>query len=98
MNLARNTLCLLAPLLISACAATQPDTLRDVVLVPEKEMVNVPKETLRPCDPIPRLREQAHTQSETLDALNRIMNVTSDCSRRKDDATQIIIDAFNIKN
>jgi len=72
--------------------------MRDVVLVPEKEAVNVPAETLRPCDPIPKLEDRAYAQGEVPAAINSIVTVASDCRKRQRDAVTTIRDAFNLKN
>lgn len=97
MNHVKITLCLLVTLLLG-CTSTKPptDPLRDVVLAPEKKVVNIPAETLRDCDPIPKLEDRAYKQGEVPAAVNRIVTVARDCRKRKRDAVRSMIDAFNI--
>lgn len=72
------------------------EPLKNVVLAPQRETVNVPNETLRDCDPIPRLEDRAYKQGEVPDALNAIVTVAQDCRLRKRDAVDTIKKSFNI--
>jgi hypothetical protein len=84
--------------MLVGCAPTsvKNEPLKDVVLVPEKEVVNIPDETLRDCDPIPRLEERAYTQKELTTVMNKIITPYVDCRKRKRDAVKSLKDGFNI--
>lgn len=97
MNLAKTMLFLFA-MLAAGCGTKPPapDPLRDVVLAPEKKTVNIPAETLRDCDPIPKLENRAYKQGEVPGAINAIVTVASDCRKRKRDAVRSMTNAFNL--
>ena len=93
----RASMLTLAALLLVGCAShPSSDPLHDVVLVPEKKTVSIPAETLRDCDPIPKLEDRPYQQGEVPAAINRIVTAASDCRRRKRDATKSLEDALNI--
>jgi hypothetical protein len=86
-----------AVLLLVGCACRpSSEPLRDVVLVPEKKTVSIPAETLRDCDPIPKLEDRPYQQGEMPAAINKIVTAASDCRKRKRDATKSLKDALNI--
>lgn len=92
-----HSLVLVTTLALMGCAAPQKiEPLRDVVLAPEKDTINIPAETLRDCDPIPKLEDRAYKQGEVPAAINAIVTVASDCRKRKADGDASIRKAFNI--
>jgi len=95
----RISLWLLAPLLLVGCAdqPVKQKPLEDVVLVPEKKTVSIPDETLRECDPLPKMEERKYTEAETLDFMQSLVTNQSDCRKRKSDETQTLKKAFNSK-
>ena len=91
-------LAFLALMMLAGCG-NQPvktEPLADVVLAPQKEKVNIPQETLRDCDPIPKLEDRPYKQKEITTVVNNIVGPYVDCRKRKRDAVNSIKDAFNI--
>jgi len=88
---------LIALLLLVGCAHDAPKQkpLEDVVLAPKDTKVNVPKETLRECDPLPQLENRAYTEADVLAYMQQVITPYADCKARKRDADRILKKALN---
>lgn len=87
---------LLIAVLLAGCAHEERQKpLEDVVLVPKATQVTVPKETLRECDPLPRMEERPYTEADVLAFVQKVITPYADCKARKRDATLVITKALN---
>ncbi len=85
-------------LVLTACNTTpKREPLDDVVLVPKTETVAIPKKTLEPCKALPKMEDRAYTQEQVLDYSKLLLEPFSDCKARKNDATDSLKKALNIK-
>lgn len=88
---------LMLALLLAGCAhnESKQKPLEDVVLVAKDTKVNVPKETLRECDPLPLMENRAYTEADTLAFMQQVVTPYADCKARKRDADRILKKALN---
>ena len=82
--------------LLGGCATKhEQKPLEDVVIVPKETKVSVPEETLRECDPLPKMENRAYTESDTLAFIQQVVTPYADCKARKRDATAVLKKALN---
>lgn len=91
------TLIFLAVLEGCADKPRQQKPLEDVVLVPKAEVVNIPKRTLEPCTPLPKMESRPYTQKEALEFVNELLTPYTDCRHRQANAVETLKKAFNSK-
>ena len=86
-----------ATVFLAGCAHDTPKQkpLDDVVLVPKNTKVDVPKETLRECDPLPQMENRAYTEADVLAFMQQVVTPYADCKARKHDATEVLKKALN---
>lgn len=93
----RRILTTLVTLALVGCATKhEQKPLEDVVLVPKETKVNVPAETLRPCEPLPQMEERAYTESEVLAFMQQVVTPYADCKARKRDSDAVLRKSLNI--
>lgn len=90
-------LTLAAVLLLGGCAHEAPKQkpLEDVVLAPKETKVDIPKETLRECDPLPKMEDRAYTEADVLAFIQQVVTPYADCKARKRDANKVLKKALN---
>lgn len=85
-----------AVVLLGGCATKhEQQPLDDVVLAPKETKINVPKETLRECDPLPQMEDKAYTEADVLAFIQQVVTPYADCKARKRDATTVLEKALN---
>jgi hypothetical protein len=86
-----------AAVLLAGCAHDSPKQkpLEDVVLVPKQTKVDIPKETLRDCDPLPKMENRAYTEADVLAFIQQVVTPYADCRARKRDADRVLKKALN---
>jgi hypothetical protein len=90
-------LMIVATVLLAGCAhdSQKQKPLENVVLVPKQTKVDIPKETLRDCDPLPKMENRAYTEADVLAFIQQVVTPYADCRARKRDADRVLKKALN---